>query len=71
MNFLFAISVAVGIFLNMHDQKYGVSAVSREDSQEKTADKPLFTFGLIADVQYADCMHEGERYYRSSVKKLD
>ena len=32
--------------------------------------KPLFTFGIIADVQYCDCEPEGTRYYRLSTGKL-
>lgn len=32
--------------------------------------KPLFTFGVIADVQYADAEPAGTRYYRSSLTKL-
>jgi len=31
---------------------------------------PLFSFGLIADVQYCDCMQAGSRYYRESISKL-
>lgn len=33
-------------------------------------EKPLFTFGIIADVQYADQDHAGTRYYRLSPKKF-
>lgn len=33
-------------------------------------DKPLFTFGVMADVQYADQDNAGTRYYRLSPKKL-
>lgn len=32
--------------------------------------KPLFSFGLIADVQYADSEPAGTRYYKSSLNKL-
>lgn len=32
--------------------------------------KPLFKFGLIADVQYSDYVHVGNRYYRASLSKL-
>ena len=32
--------------------------------------KPLFTFGLIADVQYSDYDPAGTRYYRESISKL-
>jgi predicted phosphodiesterase len=37
-------------------------------SQSK--DEPLFTFGVIADVQYADQENAGTRHYRLSPKKL-
>jgi manganese-dependent ADP-ribose/CDP-alcohol diphosphatase len=33
-------------------------------------DTPLFTFGVIADVQYADVAPHKERYYRHSLEKL-
>ena len=33
--------------------------------------KPLFSFGLIADIQYCDCDPVGTRYYRSSLAKLE
>ena len=32
--------------------------------------KPIFTFGLIADVQYSDYDPAGTRYYRESISKL-
>lgn len=32
--------------------------------------RPLFTFGVIADVQYADIANAGTRYYRASPPKL-
>lgn len=32
--------------------------------------KPLLSFGLITDVQYADVDPEGERHYRESIPKL-
>jgi manganese-dependent ADP-ribose/CDP-alcohol diphosphatase len=31
---------------------------------------PLFSFGLITDVQYCDCETEGTRHYRSSLRKF-
>ena len=33
-------------------------------------EKPLLSFGLLADVQYADVDPEGERHYRESPAKL-
>jgi manganese-dependent ADP-ribose/CDP-alcohol diphosphatase len=32
---------------------------------------PLFSFGIIADVQYCDCDPAGTRYFRSSLPKLE
>lgn len=32
--------------------------------------KPLFSFGLIADIQYCDCDAAGTRFYRNSLTKL-
>jgi hypothetical protein len=37
---------------------------------EQSGQKPLFRFGIIADVQYCSSEHEGERYYRNSLSKL-
>jgi manganese-dependent ADP-ribose/CDP-alcohol diphosphatase len=34
------------------------------------AQAPLFSFGVIADVQYCDCDHNGSRHYSSSLRKL-
>ncbi|GAB3268437.1 metallophosphoesterase [Larkinella harenae] len=31
---------------------------------------PLFTFGIMTDVQYCDCDNAGTRHYRSSLRKL-
>jgi hypothetical protein len=42
------------------------------DSQTENQDQvPLFSFGLIADIQYCDCESAGTRYYRSSLAKLE
>lgn len=45
---------------------------SKTGSQTSTnQDKdPLFSFGLVADVQYCDCDPAGTRFYRSSLLKL-
>lgn len=34
------------------------------------AEAPLFTFGVLADVQYCACDNNGPRHYRSSLEKL-
>jgi predicted phosphodiesterase len=46
---------------------FQISIVFPVISQEK----PLFTFGLMTDVQYADRDNSGSRYYRMSPAKLD
>ena len=45
------------------------ASLSAARAQEAGA-KPLLTFGLITDVQYADIEPEGERHYRASIPKL-
>ncbi len=40
-------------------------------SATPVAEKPLVSFGLITDVQYADVDPEGERHYRESLPKLE
>lgn len=37
---------------------------------EQNDEKPVLSFGLITDVQYADADPEGERHYRESIPKL-
>jgi predicted MPP superfamily phosphohydrolase len=37
---------------------------------ESYSQKPLFTFGIISDVQYCDCEPEGNRFYRLSSGRL-
>jgi len=50
--------------------------MKRRMSEEKKSEKPLFSFGVIADVQYADendkwdFHHTSERHYRNSLKNL-
>jgi len=43
--------------------------VQRSAPDDQTQ-KPLFSFGIIADVQYCDCEPVGTRYYSSSLLKL-
>jgi manganese-dependent ADP-ribose/CDP-alcohol diphosphatase len=38
---------------------------------ENQEQKPLFSFGLIADIQYCDCDPAGTRFYRNSLVKLE
>jgi hypothetical protein len=39
-------------------------------SGAEQSQKPLFSFGIITDVQYCDCEPEGTRFYRNSPAKL-
>ncbi|MBK9389125.1 MAG: metallophosphoesterase [Bacteroidetes bacterium] len=43
---------------------------SEEPADSGQNQKPVFSFGIIADVQYADADPAGTRYYRSSITKL-
>jgi manganese-dependent ADP-ribose/CDP-alcohol diphosphatase len=36
----------------------------------QNAEAPLFSFGVMADVQYCDCKNNGSRHYSSSLGKL-
>jgi manganese-dependent ADP-ribose/CDP-alcohol diphosphatase len=65
MRMLFALISAIIISFSMPD-KNG----SEIKSAPKQEQKPLFTFGVITDVQYCDCEPAGTRYYRSSLLKL-
>jgi len=41
-----------------------------EMNPQARQEKPLFSFGVVADVQYADLETAGSRYYRSSTYRL-
>ena len=43
----------------------------RESSPAEQDQKPLFSFGIVADAQYCDCDPVGTRYYGSSLSKLE
>ncbi len=65
MNLLIATLFATSII--------SVTSVKNEISDPqaiKPSQAPLFTFGVIADVQYADYEPAGTRFYRASLKKL-
>jgi manganese-dependent ADP-ribose/CDP-alcohol diphosphatase len=64
MNLLIPIFFAATIFFNMSDNK------DFADQDIDKSVKPLYTFGIIADAQYADVDPAGTRYYRSSLSKL-
>ncbi|MEA1886169.1 MAG: metallophosphoesterase [Bacteroidota bacterium] len=37
----------------------------------KQPDQPLFSFGLIADIQYCECKNYGSRFFNNSLTKLN
>jgi manganese-dependent ADP-ribose/CDP-alcohol diphosphatase len=43
---------------------------SNKPIPENLEQQPIFSFGLIADIQYCDCEPVGTRFYRSSLLKL-
>lgn len=47
-----------------------VASVAKVRAEAVAPSKPLLTFGLITDVQYADAEPNGERHYRASIAKL-
>jgi 3',5'-cyclic AMP phosphodiesterase CpdA len=51
---------------NMPDSEHNNMFSPAEGEQ-----KPIFSFGIIADVQYCDCEPSGTRYFRSSLNKLE
>jgi manganese-dependent ADP-ribose/CDP-alcohol diphosphatase len=65
MKLLIASFFTTIIFFNMPDKNDSGGIQSINQSQ-----KPLFTFGIIADVQYCDYDPVGTRFYRSSLVKL-
>jgi predicted MPP superfamily phosphohydrolase len=70
MNLLFAFSLASILILDPPDKKYSASEDTVKSEPESPDQKPLFSFGIISDVQYADISPAGNRYYRSSLEKL-
>ncbi len=65
MSFLIRLCCNIIILLSMSEEHNNGSLVFDNQSQQ-----PLFSFGLIADVQYCDCDPAGTRFYRTSPEKL-
>jgi manganese-dependent ADP-ribose/CDP-alcohol diphosphatase len=65
MRMLFAVISAIIISISMPDNEG--TEIKPVSEQEQI---PLFSFGVITDVQYCDCEPAGTRYYRSSLSKL-
>ena len=71
MRLLLAFPIAIILIFEMPDKKYPGVNDSLNSKQEPEDQKPLFSFGVITDVQYADCSSFENRYYRSSIDKLE
>ncbi|TAL78768.1 MAG: phosphatase [Bacteroidetes bacterium] len=65
MNLLIPSFFATIIFFNMTGKNISGGFYSSDQDQ-----KPLFSFGIIADVQYSDFDPEGTKFYRASLEKL-
>lgn len=65
MNLILSLLLAAFMFQNTGESPTEANSRPGEQSQ-----KPLFTFGLVSDVQYCDCDPAGTRYYRQSPGKL-
>lgn len=65
MRMLFVILSAILISVSMPDKHQTDNNIAPFQEQ-----KPVFTFGVITDVQYCDCEPAGTRFYRSSLSKL-
>ena len=65
MRLILYLLLATFMFQDMPESKTTGNSIPGEQSQE-----PLFTFGVIADVQYCECDPEGSRFYRLSPARL-
>ena len=70
MKLILLFSLASLLSFDMPDNKYQVADSAFNLMQKSSDPKPLFSFGIISDVQYADSNPEGNRYFRSSAEKL-
>jgi manganese-dependent ADP-ribose/CDP-alcohol diphosphatase len=66
MRIIIAVLFAIIISIYM-PEKFRTRSTNKE-SQDQV---PLFSFGMIADIQYCDCDPVGTRYFRSSLGKLE
>jgi predicted phosphodiesterase len=64
------ISAAAVLIFDMPQFKYTEKTPAPCIQTEALKEDALFSFGVVADVQYADLAPLGERYYRSSLGKL-
>jgi len=60
----------IPILMSLLSFQYSGNINMGKNASTATDEKPLFSFGIIADVQYCDCDPAGTRFYRSSLSKL-
>lgn len=60
-----SLACAIAVLLMGAVSGYGLNAHA-----ESAEDAPQFSFGLVADIQYADIPASGSRHYRASLDKL-
>ncbi len=70
MNSLHSSAVIGILIISMHTASAERNTGSYTHETDTTQDKQLFSFGLIADAQYADDEPSGSRYYRSAPVKI-
>jgi manganese-dependent ADP-ribose/CDP-alcohol diphosphatase len=71
MKLMLFFSLATLFSFYMPDTRYHWTDSRFTSNQESPETKPLFSFGIISDVQYADINPLGTRYFRSSADKLE
>jgi manganese-dependent ADP-ribose/CDP-alcohol diphosphatase len=71
MRLLFALYFATFLTFDMPDKISHHEPILSPVNQAFPDQKPLFKFGIISDLQYADENPLGSRYYRSSLEKLE
>ena len=58
-------------FLATTGSTVAATAMGSAERTNNSKEEPLFSFGLMADCQYADADPSGTRFYRESARKLD
>ncbi len=59
------------ILFDITDNNHHPIKDPHDRNQDSAEQKPLFSLGIIADVQYADIKSAGNRYYSASLGKLE
>jgi hypothetical protein len=62
--------VIISIFVQLITSAIDITRIPKTDNPMTENQEPLFTFGIISDVQYCDCDNSNTRVYRNSLLKL-